>query len=141
MTGSISSWSVAPMLTLTWGGGVIAGFLLAHLYLRLTAAVRDIPISILMQFISTFAVWILAERIGVSAIITVVCYAMTLARHAPARMDAPRRIASFAVWDVAGFFFDILSVDLFGGPVVRVPQRTRASGRAAHGRWAAARGA
>ena len=114
MTGSFSGWSVAPMLTLTWGGGVIAGFLLAHLYLRLTAAVRDIPISILMQFISTFAVWILAERIGVSAIITVVCYAMTLARHAPARMDAPRRIASFAVWDVAVFVLNVIAFILIG---------------------------
>jgi monovalent cation/hydrogen antiporter len=114
MTGAFSGWSVAPMLALTWGGGVVAGVFLARLYLRLTVAVLDIPISILMQFISTFAVWILAERIGVSAIIAVVCYAMTIARHAPARMDAQHRIASYAVWDVTVFVLNVLAFILIG---------------------------
>jgi monovalent cation/hydrogen antiporter len=114
MTGSFSGWSVAPVLALTWGGGVIAGILLAHLYLRLTASVRDIPISILLQFISTFAAWIFAERIGVSAIITVVCYAMTISRYVPGRMDAERRIASYAVWDVTVFVLNALAFILIG---------------------------
>ena len=38
-----------------------------------------------MQFVGTFAVWILAERLGVSPILTVVVYAMALARTADAR--------------------------------------------------------
>ena len=98
------------MLVLTCGGGVVAGILLARVYLRLTAAVREVPISILLQFISTFAVWILADRIGLSAIITVVCYAMTLARHVPARIDARRRIASYAVWEVMVFVLNVLAL-------------------------------
>ena len=102
------------MLVLTCGGGVVAGVLLARLYLRLTAAVTDIPISIVLQFISTFAVWILAERIGLSAIITVVCYAMTLARHVPARMDASSRIASYVVWEVMVFVLNVLAFVLIG---------------------------
>jgi monovalent cation/hydrogen antiporter len=114
MTGTFSGWSVAPVLALTWGGGALAGILLARLYLRLTAGVQDIPISILLQFISTFAVWIFAERIGVSAIITVVCYAMTISRYAPARMDAARRIASYAVWDVTVFVLNVLAFILIG---------------------------
>src|SRR5882724_3113683 len=40
MTGSFSGWSVAPVLALTWGGGALAGILLARLYLRLTASVQ-----------------------------------------------------------------------------------------------------
>ena len=75
---------------------------------------RDIPISILLQFISTFAVWILAERIGLSAIITVVCYAMTLARHVPAGRDARHRIASYAVWEVTVFVLNVLAFVLIG---------------------------
>jgi monovalent cation/hydrogen antiporter len=114
MTGSFSGWSVAPVLALTWGGGALAGILLAHLYLRLTVTVRDIPISILLQFISTFAVWIFAEHIGVSAILTVVSYAMTISRYAPARMGAARRIASYAVWDVTVFVLNVLAFILIG---------------------------
>jgi len=127
MTGAFFGWSVAPMLALTWGGGVVAGVLLARLYLRLTVAVRDIPISILTQFISTFAVWILAERIGVSAIIAVVCYAMIIARHAPVRMDAQRRIASYAVWDVTVFVLNVLAFVLIGLQLRAIMTRLDAS--------------
>jgi CPA1 family monovalent cation:H+ antiporter len=114
ITGTFSGWRVVPMLVLTCGGGVVAGIVLARLILRVIAPVRDIPISILLSFISTFAVWILAERLGLSAIITVVCYAMTLARHVPERVDARQRIASYAVWEVAVFVLNVLAFVLIG---------------------------
>src|SRR5262249_51178424 len=44
MTGMFSRWGVAPILLLTWGGAVIGGYLLAHVVLRLIAAVQDIAI-------------------------------------------------------------------------------------------------
>jgi CPA1 family monovalent cation:H+ antiporter len=113
VTGTFSGWRVLPMLVLTCGGGVVAGIVLARLYLRLTAGVKDIPISILIQFISTFAVWILADRIGLSAIITVVCYAMTLTRRVPTN-DARHRIASYAVWEVSVFVLNVLAFVLIG---------------------------
>jgi Na+/H+ antiporter len=114
MTGAFSGWSVAPMLVLTCGGGVVAGVLLARLYLWLTARVRDVPISVLTQFVGTFGVWLLADRVGLSAIITVVTYAMTIARHAPGRSDARHRIASYAVWEVAVFVLNVLAFVLIG---------------------------
>jgi CPA1 family monovalent cation:H+ antiporter len=123
MTGAFSGWTVAPVLVLMCGGGVVAGILLARLYLRLTAAVTDIPISIVLQFISTFAVWILAERCGLSAIITVVCYAMTLARHVPARMDASSRIASYVVWEVMVYVLNVLAFVLIGLQLRGIVQR------------------
>jgi Na+/H+ antiporter len=114
ITGTFSGWRVVPMLVLTCGGGVVAGIVLARLLLWLMAPLRDIPISILLQFISTFAVWILAERLGLSAIITVVCYAMTLARRVPVDTDPRRRIASYAVWEVAVFVLNVLAFVLIG---------------------------
>ncbi len=83
MSGAVSGWSIAPIFVLTCGGGVIAGIVLAKFYLWATRAVKDIPVSVLLQFIGTFAVWLLADRLGLSAILTVIAYAMTLARHAP----------------------------------------------------------
>ena len=53
-------------------------------------------------------------RIGLSAIITVVSYAMTLARHAPAMIDGRHRIASYAVWEVAVFVLNVLAFLLIG---------------------------
>jgi CPA1 family monovalent cation:H+ antiporter len=76
--------------------------------------VRDIPIAVMLQFVGTFAVWLLASRLGLSAIITMIAYAMTLARRAPARTDARRRIASYAVWDVVVFVLNVLAFVLIG---------------------------
>ncbi len=114
LTGSISGWHVLPVLAVTSVGSVVAGIALARAYLLLTARVRDIPISILLQFIGTFAVWVIAGRVGLSAILTMVSYAMTLARLAPGRMGARRRISSYAVWEVVVFVLNVLAFVLIG---------------------------
>src|SRR6185503_8239865 len=114
VSGTFVPWRVMLMLIVTCGGGVIAGILLARLFLRLMLPLRDIPISILLQFITTFGVWILADRLGLSAIITVVSYAMTISRHAPSSLGPRQRIASFAVWEVAVFVLNVLAFVLIG---------------------------
>jgi monovalent cation/hydrogen antiporter len=114
MTGAFSGWKVLPLLLITCVGGVIAGIVLARAYLWLTARVSDIPINTLLQFIGVFAVWIFAEQVGLSAIITTVTYAMTIARTAPGRVDGRHRIASYAVWDLAVFVLNVLAFVLIG---------------------------
>jgi CPA1 family monovalent cation:H+ antiporter len=113
MTGAVSGWSVAPMFVLTCGGGVVLGVVLARLYLWATAHIDDIPVSVILQFIGTFAVWLLADRLGLSAILTVIAYAMTIARRA-GRVDARHRISSYAVWDVAVFVLNVLAFVMIG---------------------------
>jgi monovalent cation/hydrogen antiporter len=114
LTGTLSGWGVVPLLLATSIGSLVAGTLLARVYLKLTARVRDVPISILLQFIGTFAVWLLADAVGLSAILTMISYAMTLARVAPGRVDARHRIASYAVWEVAVFVLNVLAFVLIG---------------------------
>ena len=114
MTGVVAGWGVVPLFLLTCGGGVIAGILLARFYMWATRRIVDIPISVMLQFIGTFGVWLLADRLGLSAIITMIAYAMTIARCAPARVDARRRISSYAVWDVAVFVLNVLAFVLIG---------------------------
>lgn len=114
MTGVVAAWSVVPLFLLTCGGGVIAGILLARLYMWAVQRVRDIPISVMLQFIGTFSVWLLASRLGLSSIITMIAYAMTIARSAPARFDARTRISSYAVWDVVVFVLNVLAFVLIG---------------------------
>src|SRR5215212_5545020 len=85
VTGSAVGWEVLGLLLLTAGGGAVLGFVLGRLWFLLTAPFEDTALLILLQFLGTFAVWLLAERIGLSAIITVVAYAITIARTAPLR--------------------------------------------------------
>src|SRR5207302_346896 len=118
---------IARLFVLTCGGGVVLGVVLARFYMWLTTHVDDIPIWVLLQFIGTFAVWMLADRLGLSAIITVISYAMTLARRAPMRSDARHRISSYAVWDVAVFVLNVLAFVLIGLQLRGILTRMRGS--------------
>ena len=127
MTGVVSRWSIAPTLVLTCGGAVLLGYGCARLYLWLTARISDIAISVLLQFVGTFSVWLLAERLNLSAIITMIAYAMTLARRVPGRVDARHRIASYAVWEVAVFVLNVLAFVLIGLQLRAIVARAHAA--------------
>jgi monovalent cation/hydrogen antiporter len=112
--GSFSLAADAPILVLAAVGGLVAGYVLARLYLVASAFVRDPASSTVLQFVSTFGVWLLSERLGLSPIITVVVYAMTLAQAAPGHSGARLRISSYSVWETAVFVVNVLAFVLMG---------------------------
>jgi Na+/H+ antiporter len=112
--GSLALGSTAPMLILSTFGSIAAGYLLARLSGLLLTRVCDAASATVLQFVSTFGVWILADRIGLSAIITMVVYAMTLARAAPRRTSARNRISTYSVWETAVFVLNVLAFVLMG---------------------------
>jgi len=120
---SFSPGSLVPTLLLVVVGSVVAGPLLARAFLWLIQGVRDVPTSILLQFISTFGVWILADRLGLSAVLTMVAYAITVARRAPERMPARLRIPSYAVWETAVFLLNVLAFVFIGLQVRPILER------------------
>ena len=109
-----STATVAPAFLLAVVGSVVAGLALGWLALRLTVRVQHVPTSVILQFVSTFAVWMLAEHIGLSGVLTTVCYAITLARTAPERIPARIRIPSYAVWETVVFALNILAFIFIG---------------------------
>jgi len=111
--GGVTSWTV-PLLALAAAGGLVFGYAMARLYLRVVARIADGPANTVLQFLGTFAVWLMADALGLSAILTVVAYAITLARLAPGRMGARQRRASYAVWEVAVFVLNMLAFILVG---------------------------
>jgi Na+/H+ antiporter len=114
MTGTFSGWMLAPTLALTCGGGAILGVVLAKAFIAISRRINDIPTHVLTQFLSTFGVWLIADRLHLSAIITLVAYAMMIARLSPSQQNARRRIASYAVWEVAVFVLNVLAFVLIG---------------------------
>ena len=92
----------APSIVLALVGSIAAGFLLARLWTLVTRRVTDAPSAIITQFAGTFMVWIAAEHLGLSGILTIVVYAITIARSAPARTPARLRVPSYAVWETVG---------------------------------------
>lgn len=113
-SGGLELNQVAPMFVLSVVGSVVAGYALARLVAVLLARVDDASSSIVLQFASTFGVWILAEKIGLSAIVTVVVYAVSAAQDGPRLMPARRRIPSYAVWDTVVFVLNVLAFVLIG---------------------------
>ena len=75
-------------------GSVIVGPALAWVFLKLIARVQHVPTAIILQFASTFGVWIFADRVGLSGVLTMVCYAITVARTAPELTPARLRLGS-----------------------------------------------
>jgi monovalent cation/hydrogen antiporter len=114
LAGSLSLADVAPAFLLNVVGSIVAGPVLGWLSLKLTARIDDIPSAIVLQFVGTFGVWMLAQRAGLSAILTIVTYAITLARYAPRRTSARRRVPAYAVWDTAVFVLNVLAFALIG---------------------------
>ncbi len=109
------AWSTfAPTIVLALAGSLIAGYLAARIWTWLAGHVRDVPAAIILQFSGTFIVWIVAEHIGLSGILTVVAFAITIARSAPARIPARLRVPSYAVWETAVFILNVLAFMLIG---------------------------
>ena len=105
---------VAPTFLLGVLGSLVVGPTLGWVTLRLLDRVQHVPTAIILQFVSAFAVWMLAEQHGLSGVLTTVCFAMTLARTAPATTPARLRVPTYAVWDTVVFALNILAFIFIG---------------------------
>ena len=79
-----------------------------------TMRVRDAASNTVLQVIGTFGVWLGAERLALSPIITTIVYAMTLAQFTPRRIAARNRVRSYSVWETAVFVLNVLAFELMG---------------------------
>ncbi len=138
ITGAFNGWRAIPTLLLGTAGSIILAVVLARLLLMSIVKVEDVATSVIVQFLSTFAVWILAEDLGLSGVITVVVYAILIARRAPILMPARLRIPSYAVWDVVVFVLNVLAFILVGLQIRPILERLSEFSLVRHGLTAAA---
>jgi len=106
--------AAAPTFLLAVAGSIVAGPLLGQLVLFTNSRIEDAPTAIILQFVTTFGVWILAESIGLSPVLTMVCYAIAVARQAPAVTPARLRLPSYAVWETVVFILNVLAFVFIG---------------------------
>ncbi len=112
--GALSGWSIVPTLLVVTVGSIVLGLVLSRVILVVNRFIHDVATAVIVQFVGTFAVWLIAERLALSPIITMVVFAMAVARVAPDRMPARLRIPSYAVWEVAVFVLNVLAFILVG---------------------------
>ena len=111
----VSRWlHVLPPLAIAVPGGAALGYALGRAYRWVSPHFAGTRSAIILQFTATFAAWLFAERLHLSAILTIVAFGMTVARDAPARSSARDRIHSNAIWDAAVFILNVLAFFLMG---------------------------
>jgi CPA1 family monovalent cation:H+ antiporter len=105
---------VAPTFLVAIAGSLIVGPALGWVVLRVFDRVHHIPTAIILQFVSTIGIWLLAEHIGLSAVLTTVSYAIMASRTSPARTPARIRVPTYAVWETVIFALNILAFIFIG---------------------------
>src|SRR3954468_24347430 len=135
-TGGVTGTQALATFAIAVPASLVAGYVLGRIALRILAIHRDAPMAIIIQFCSTFGVWILADEIGLSAILTLVIYAMTIAWTAPIATPARIRIPSYAVWETAVFVLNVLAFVLIGMQVGPIIERLEAAQRLQYGLFA-----
>jgi CPA1 family monovalent cation:H+ antiporter len=128
LAGHLGLGSFAPVFLLTVFGSLAAGVVCAFALRPLTAGLREVPIALIVQFSLTFGVWIAAEAIGLSGILTLVAYAMTVARRGGTQMPAHMRVPIFAVWETVVFVLNAFAFVLIGMQLRPIWQRLEAGG-------------
>ena len=111
---SFTLGAVAPTFLLAVAGSVVVGPALGWLVFKVLARAQHVPTAIILQFVTTFGVWIFAEHLGLSGVLTMVCYAITVARWSPGRTPAQTRLPSYAVWETVVFALNVLAFIFIG---------------------------
>ncbi len=105
---------LAVRLSLAAPGGILAGILLARFFRFVTPIVTGTLGGNLMEFVTCFGIWVIADRVGLSPVLTLVAFAMTIARTAGITTPPRMRIHSFAVWETVVFLLNVLAFLLMG---------------------------
>ena len=106
--------AVAPTFLVGVAGSLAAGPVLGWITLRVMDRVEHVPTAIILQFVTTFGVWILAEHLRLSGVLTVVCFAIFVAQSSPARTPARIRVPTYAVWETVIFALNVLAFIFIG---------------------------
>lgn len=114
VAGALSPVSALPLLVLVTLGSAVLGVVAGRIILPLSSRLDDVAVAVVVQFCGTFGVWLLAERLHLSGILTVVVFAMSISRRAAIVTPARVRIPSYAVWEFAVFVLNVLAFILVG---------------------------
>jgi CPA1 family monovalent cation:H+ antiporter len=107
-TAEPGSASIIPQLALAVPGGILLGIVIGRIGGYLAGFLSGTLGGILFQFVVTFSTWLIAERLGFSAILAVVATAMTAARYTGSQ-PARDRLHTNSIWSVVVFMLNVLA--------------------------------
>jgi CPA1 family monovalent cation:H+ antiporter len=107
--------ATAIRLGLAAPGGLLLGIVCGRLWVYVSRVVKDTLGGVLLQFVTAYVMWVTAQHLGLSAVLCVIAFAMTLSsRLEPADFTARMRVESYAVWTAVVFTLNVLAFLLMG---------------------------
>ena len=108
-----SPMPVLSQLALAIPGGILLGVVSGRLATLMIRPLAGTLGGIVFQFVATYSTWLIAERLGLSAILAVVATAMTAAHYS--HELAPRdRLHTNSVWSLVVFLLNVLAFLFIG---------------------------
>jgi CPA1 family monovalent cation:H+ antiporter len=114
VTGSFSPVGALPSFLLLSVGSIAVGWALARLMVIVIGTIQDAPAATIIQFLCAFGVWIIAERFGLSGVVTIVAFGLTAARRQTLSSRSHIRVFSNSTWKAATFVLNVLAFLLIG---------------------------
>jgi monovalent cation/hydrogen antiporter len=109
-------------------GGLALGILAGYFFVYVSRIVKDTLGGVLLQFVSAYVMWITAQHLGLSAVLSVIGFAMTLANKlSPRDFDARMRVQSYAVWSAVVFTLNVVAFLLMGMQAKSIVARMQGS--------------
>lgn len=130
--GGFSVAEAAPTFAVVVVGSVAVGYGLARLLPLVFNHVHDAPSTVILQFVGAFAVWLLAERLHLSGVVTVVVFGLTAARSSASPMPARLRVPSWAIWETTTVVLNVLAFTLVGLQIRPILEALSAAERVQH---------
>jgi CPA1 family monovalent cation:H+ antiporter len=130
LSGGMTATDFAPQIAWTLFGSVLMGIAIGYIFQRITRGLfPDVSTAVIGQFSLTFVLWVLAESLGLSGILTIVANAVTVARFGRLNVSARMRVPTLAIWETVVFVLNAFAFVLIGmqlGPIwERLPPASR----------------
>ncbi|EUJ39873.1 Na+/H+ antiporter [Brochothrix campestris] len=124
VTGTFSLWNAAGNFVVVAVGGLIVGAIAAWFILRIRHWLRrfgmeDVTIHLLMQIVTPFIIYILAEEIGVSGILAVVMAGVVhgMEKKSVTTQVVKLNLVSTSTWDILVFILNGLVFVILGSQI------------------------
>jgi CPA1 family monovalent cation:H+ antiporter len=105
---------VGLQIALAVPGGLLFGIVCALVFRQVNRFVTNTLGGNLLQFVVAYLIWISAEHLRLSAVLSTIAFAMTMARSAEVVAGTRMRVQSFAVWSAVVFALNVFAFLLMG---------------------------
>jgi len=126
VAGTFSIWQSGLRLIWTAAAGIVLGLVAGWLIGRIRSFVGHVPVvENTISLLTPFAVFIPAERLGLSSVLAVATTGLYLSRQGPKIISAETRLQGQAMWEILNFVLEGMIFIMIG---VELPLIRRAVG-------------